>query len=123
MLRQAQALGDELMLQRLLSGARDTLTCALWTDDPGTDHRIGEASSHWELTRGLLSATLGLLVRGSRPVVQVRLPALGPAALAEFSLLFLHAAMTVAIALDTDPLAVAAVARWRAAEAGLDPES
>jgi hypothetical protein len=102
-------LGDEELLEGLLAGARDT-QAIVWEieDDAATGPGSGEIA--------LATQTfLRLWQREGLPAVRVRLPALDAASLGGAVLLSGHAAVTAALFLDQDPLALDAVAAWYAA--------
>lgn len=105
--------GDDLTLQRLVEGPGDTVTLALWSDDLGADRLIGADRSAGALLREQHQRWLRELKLRGRPVVQLRLPSLGPASMAAASYLLIHAAVAWSMAQELDPIAMPAVARWR----------
>lgn len=106
--------GDELALQRLLDGPADTVALLIWSDDPGPDLRVGAQGSATTLLREQHQRWAGELRLAGRPALQLRLPGLDPSALGAASTLLIHAAIAWAAAQDLDPIAMPAVARWRA---------
>lgn len=114
---QVATLGDEAILQHLLSGPRDLLGAAVMLEDVGA--REPQDVARWALARSLMAEAVAQITRDGRPVVQVRLGSLDPPTVAGLSVVTLHAALAFALAADVDPLDMPAARRWRdlAAEA------
>jgi len=108
---QVATLGDEAILQHLLSGPRDLLGAAIMLDDVGA--RDPEGVTRRALARALMGVAVSQISRDGRPVVQLRLGSLDPPTVAGLSVLALYAALAFALACDVDPLDMPAARRWR----------